>query len=141
MKLFDVNNTIMIVVGSGVPQEMNHRPLAYGLKDEIDSRGDPSKWRHAVVVSDLAYEGDPVVQECPTISIGNMASNSVPARLSRVLPTALAAEKKSFIQLDITYRDHRVLLWGIDLPATEKAVRLFATKGYLEKYLKHVWRW
>lgn len=141
MKLFDVNSTVIVVVGSAIPQELNDRPLAYRLKDAIDKQGDINKWRYAIVVGDLSYEADTVIQACPTVSIGSMAANAVSARLCRVLPTALTVEKKSFVQLDITYRDPRVLLWGIDRAATEKAVELFLQKGYLEKYLTHIWRW
>jgi hypothetical protein len=141
VKLFDVSQTVMIVVGSSVPQEMADRPLAYRLKEAIDKEGHETEWRKAIVVGDLAYEADAVIQGCPTIAIGGIAANSVSARLVKVLPTALAVQKKSFVQLDITFRDHRVLLWGIDPPATEAAVDLFMSKGYLEKYLKHIWRY
>ena len=140
MKLFDVNQTVMIVVGSSVPQEVADRPLAYRLKEAIDKKGDGKEWRKAIVVSDLAYESDAVIQGCPTISIGSIAANAVSARLVNLLPTALAPQKRSFVQLDITFRDHRVLLWGTDPAATVAAVDLFLSKGYLEQYLKHIWR-
>ena len=141
MKLFDVNHTVLIIVGSAIPQEVNDRPLAYRLKETIDRQGVPEQWKTAVVVSDMWYESDAVAQGCPTISIGGMAANSVSARFCRILPMALAAEKKSFIQLDITFRDPRVLLWGETPEATAEAVDLFVKKGYLQKYLKHIWRW
>jgi hypothetical protein len=140
MKLFDVNSTVLIVVGSAIPQELNDRPLAYRLAGAIDSRGDPAAWKRAVVISDLSYESDAVAQSCPTISIGGMAANSVSARFCRVLPAALSVEGKSFIHLDITFRDQRVLLWGKGQEETARAVDLFLEKGYLEKYLRHVWR-
>jgi hypothetical protein len=141
VKLFDVNQTVMIVVGSSVPQELVDRPLAYLLKEAIDKRGDAKKWRSAVVVTDLAYESDAVIQGCPTISIGSIAANAVSARLVNVLPNALTVKKTIFVQLDITYRDRRVLLWGTTSSGTEAAVDLFTKKGYLEKYLKHIWRY
>jgi hypothetical protein len=141
VKLFDVNHTVLIVVGSGIPQEVNDRPLAYGLKDIIDSKGDAEQWKTAVVVTDMWYESDAIAQGCPTISVGGMAANTVSARFCRVLPVALSAEKRSFIQLDITFRDPRVLLWGTTAQAAAAAVDLFAKKGYLEKYLKHIWRY
>ncbi len=141
MKLFDLNETVMIVVGSGVYQEVNDRPLAYRLKEQIDERGAGSEWRKAVVLGDLSYEADAVVQGCPTISIGGIAANSLSARFCRILPVALSVEKKCFVQLDITFRDPRVLLWGTDSPSTERAVSLFTGKGFLEKYLRHIWGW
>jgi hypothetical protein len=141
VKLFDVNQTVMIVVGSSVPQEMADRPLAYNLKEAIDKHGEAVEWRHAVVVSDLAYESDAVIQGCPTIAIGSIAANAVSARLVNVLPIALTVKKTIFVQLDITYRDRRVLLWGTDPSGTEAAVDIFLSKGYLEKYLKHIWRY
>lgn len=141
MKLFDVNHTVLVVVGSGIPQEVHDRPLAYRLKEDIDGRGDPQQWKNAVVVTDLWYESDAIAQGCPTISVGGMAANTVSARFCRVLPVALSAEKRSFIQLDITFRDPRVLLWGTTAHAAGAAVDLFVKKGYLEKYLKHIWRW
>lgn len=141
MKLFDVSRTVLIVVGSGIPQEVNDRPLAYGLKEIIDAKGEAEQWKNAVVVTDLWYESDAIAQGCPTISIGGMAANSVSARFCRVLPVALSAEKKSFIQLDITFRDPRVLLWGTTAKGATSAVDLFVKKGYLEKYLKHIWRY
>lgn len=141
MKLFDVNQTVMIVVGSSVPQEVAARPLAYRLQKAVDERGEAKKWRMAIVVSDLAYESDAMIQGCPTIAVGNISANSVSARFVKILPVALAVQKKSFVQLDITYRDRRVLLWGTDHQATETAVDLFLSKGYLEKYLRHIWRW
>ena len=141
MKLFDVSHTVLIVVGSAISQEVNDRPLAYRLKREIDGRGDPAKWKLAIVVSDLAYESDAVIQACPTVSIGGIASNAVSARFCRILPVALSVERKSFVQLEITFRDPRVLLWGIDPASTVKAVDLFLEQGYLDKYLQHIWRW
>lgn len=141
MKLFDVNSSILIVVGSAIPQEINDRPLAYRLKELIDERGDPHSWKTSIVVADLAYEGDAVLQSCPTVSIGGMAANSVSARFCRILPVALAVRKKSYVQLDITFRDPRVLLWGLDPESTGVAVDLFVQKGYLDKYLKHIWGW
>ena len=141
MKLFDVNSSVMIVVGSAVPQEINDRPLAYKLKEVIDEHGDPQSWKSAIVIADLAYESDAVLQGCPTISIGGMAANSVSARFCRILPVALAVQKRSFVQLDITFRDPRILLWGIDPSSTAKAIDLFVQKGHLGKYLKHIWRW
>jgi hypothetical protein len=140
VKLFDLNQTVIIVVGSSVPQEVADRPLAYRLKDAIDKFGAGAEWKNAIVVSDMAYESDAVIQGCPAISIGGIAANILSARLVNVLPTALTAQKKSFVQLDITYRDRRVLLWGTDPAATEAAVDLFMNKGYLEKYLKRIWR-
>jgi hypothetical protein len=140
VKLFDVNHTVLIVVGSGIPQEVNDRPLAYRLKEAIDERGDPAEWKNAVVVTDLWYESDAIAQGCPTISVGGMGANSVSARFCRVLPVALSAEKRSFIQLDITFRDSRVLLWGTTVQAAAEAVDLFIKKGYLEKLLKQIWR-
>ena len=141
MRLFDVNQTVMIVVGSSIPQEVADRPLAYSLKQAIDKHGKGEEWRHAVVVSDLAYESDALIQGCPTIAIGSIAATAVSARLVNVLPTALTIKKRIFVQLDITYRDRRVLLWGTDPTGTEAAVDTFLSKGYLEKYLKHIWRY
>jgi hypothetical protein len=141
VKLFDVNRTVLVVVGSGIPQEVNDRPLAYRLKKFIDGHGDSEQWKNAVVVTDMWYESDAVAQGCPTISIGGMGANTVSARFSRILPMALSVQRQSFIQLDITFRDPRVLLWGITSQACAAAVDLFVKKGYLEKYLKHIWRW
>lgn len=140
MKLFDVNHTILVVVGSAVPQELHDRPLAYRLAELIDGRGDAATWKRAVVISDLSYESDAVLQSCPTVSIGGMAANVVSARFCRILPAALSVEGKSFINLDITFRDPRVLLWGKGPEGTQRAVDLFIQKGYLDKYLGHVWR-
>jgi hypothetical protein len=140
MKLFDVNHTVLIVVGSAIPQEINDRPLAYRLAEAIDARGDAAAWKRAVVISDLSYESDAVAQSCPTVSIGGMAANVVSARFCRILPVALSVEGNSFIHLDITFRDQRVLLWGKGQDETARAVDLFVGKGFLERYLRHVWR-
>ena len=52
-RYFDVRNTVLLVVGYGILPEEEDRPVAYDLKDSINSRSEKIENRSAVVVTDM----------------------------------------------------------------------------------------
>ena len=140
MKLIDTDQTILIVTGSDVPAEMNDRPIAYGLKAEIDRLGAGQPWRGAVVVSDRWYADNLLFHLCAAVVVGGPGVNSVAAQLVNELPTLVAQGERVFVQGAWDGETKRVSLWGLDRVATADAARTFVKEGYCADFLNHAWR-
>ena len=140
MKLVDTEETVVLVTGSSVTSEERDRPLAYGLKAEIDRRGAGHAYRRAVVVGDLWYLDNPIFQLNPTIAIGGPGANGVSQEFSAVLPTVYKREDQVFVQVDFEGDLKRAALCGANAALTAAAVDVFTTQGYLDDLLGRIWR-
>lgn len=139
MQFVDVVYTILIVVGSDPRAEERDRPLAYRLKEAIDSRGSPERLKKATVVGDLWFLQNKVYEACPTIAVGGAGVNRVTALWMTKLPAAVSSGKMAFIQLDKAQAERRVLIWGVNHAATGAAVDSFIAE-HLDSYLDSVWK-
>ncbi|MCP4582809.1 MAG: hypothetical protein GY839_14460 [candidate division Zixibacteria bacterium] len=138
----DVNETILIVVGSNLKSEEKDRPLAYWLQQQIDKIDDFERipFRKCVVISDALFINDKIIQVCPTISIGGPGVNSLAAEWANELPVYICEENRYYIQYDDANRKNRVSIWGMDQEMTSGALNLFIEGGLMKQYLKKVWK-
>ncbi|MGI6456494.1 MAG: hypothetical protein ACOX5R_12880 [bacterium] len=133
----DVNDTIMIVVGSGLVPEEKDRPLAYRLKSRIDPLG-KSEYQRSVVVSDIWYLENILFQTCSTVIIGGPGVNEASQHFFNKLPLIWTFEDMAFMQLD-QEREIRVSLWGMNQAGTEMALDFFISE-YLTRFLSLAWK-
>jgi len=141
MQQLDVNQTILIVVGSEIKPEEKDRPLAYKLQQRIAQSDKYGKlpFRKCIVISDILFEKDKIIQVCPTISIGGPGVNLVSARLVEKLPVHINKNNRYFIQYDKNPKNNRVSLWGMDQATTNEAIDTFINEGLLTEYLGKIW--
>ncbi len=141
MQQLDVNQTILIVVGSDIGPEEKDRPLAYYLKQAIEKSPEYGSlpFRKCIVISDSLYESDKIIQICPTISIGGPGVNALAARMAEKLPIQVSKDDQFFIQYNENGGDSIVSIWGMNQESTKAAVDLYISDGYLDKFLKKVW--
>ena len=139
-KLIDTDETILIVTGSDIPAEMNDRPLAYALKNEIDRVGQGVSFRGAVVVSDHWYEENRIFHLCATVVVGGPGVNSVAAALVDELPMLVRRDERAFVQGSWDGEQKRASLWGLDRVATAEAIEIFVRENFCADFLNHAWR-
>lgn len=142
MQEIDVNQTILVVVGTDIKPEEADRPLAYKIQEAVNSSPDFGKhpFRKCIVISDALYGSDKIIQICPTIAIGGPGVNSIAAEFVEKLPVYLSKDNRYFIQLDSKFSEPRVSIWGMDRESTEEAVDMFIANGILDDFLKAVWK-
>jgi hypothetical protein len=140
VKLIDTEETVVIVIGSSSTAEERDRPIAYGLKAEIDERGAGHAYRRAVVVADSWYLESETFHLNPTIAIGGPGANGVSQELSGLLPTVYTRDEQVFVQADFEGELKRAALWGVDAARTGDAVEIFTTQGFLDDLLGRIWR-
>jgi len=142
MQQLDVNQTILIVVGVDIKPEEVDRPLAYRLKEAIESSSlfGNHPFRKCIVISDALYKHDKIIQVCPTIAIGGPGVNSVANDLIQTLPVYLSKNNTYFIQMEKGFADPKVSIWGMNRKATDEAVEMFIANGILDDFLKTVWK-
>ena len=138
-RYFDVRNTVLLVVGYGILPEEEDRPVAYDLKDSINSRSKGVENRSAVVVTDMWMLNQEMADMFPAIAIGGPAVNAFAAQIYEDLPLAFARDQQVFIQMD-QGTGKRVVLWGMDQLGTREAVEVFVKDGLLDRFLELVWR-
>ena len=138
-RYFDVRNTVLLVVGYGILPEEEDRPVAYDLKDSINSRSEKIENRSAVVVTDMWMLNQEMADMFPAIAIGGPAVNAFAAQIYEDLPLAFARDQQVFIQMD-QGTGKRVVLWGMDQLGTREAVEVFVKDGLLDRFLELVWR-
>ena len=137
-RYFDVRSTVLIVVGYGILPEEEDRPIAYELKRIIDSRGEGTESRIAVVVTDMWVLNQEMADLFPAIAVGGPGVNAFAAQIYEDLPVAFTRDQRLFIQMN-SDAGKRVALWGMDQPATREAVELFVKDGFLDRFLDLVW--
>ena len=142
MQELDVNQTLLIVVGTDIKPEEADRPLAYRIQEAVTASpkfGD-HPFRKCLVISDALYKHNKIIQICPTIAIGGPGVNSAAAELVEKLPVYLSKDNRYFIQLDKEYADPRISIWGMDRVSTKEAVDTFIANGILDDFLAAVWK-
>ena len=140
MKVIDTDETVLIVTGTEIPAEMNDRPIAYRLKEEIDRRGTGHTFRRAVVVSDHWYAENRIFHLCPTVAVGGPGVNRVAAALLNDLPMIVQRGERVFVQGNWDGETKRACLWGADRVATAEAVEWFVDDGLCGQFLASCWR-
>ena len=143
MKLVDVEETIVLVIGGGNDgdaRDARDRAAADELRAEIDSRGAGHVYRRAVVVPDQWYLENETLQQNPTIAIGGPGVNGVSEEFSSVLPMVYSEGERIFLQADLDGELKRAALWGVNAEATTEAVREFVRRGLLDDLLAKIWR-
>jgi len=128
---------ILIVTGSALRAEEVDRPLAYYLKQRLEnelSQFDSPVEDRPMVVSDLRWLHDDLLQNFPTLSIGGPGVNLLAHRWLEELPLTLAVDDQYYIQMDPELEDLRVSIWGMDNPTTQIAVSTFINR-FLPRYL------
>ncbi len=137
-RYFDIRSTVLIVVGYGILPEEEDRPIAYELKRIIDSRGEGTESRSAVVVTDMWMLNLEMADLFPAIAIGGPGVNAFASQIYEDLPVAFTRDQRLFIQMNPD-AGKRVALWGMDQPATREAADLFVKDGFLDRFLDLVW--
>jgi len=137
-RYFDIRSTVLIVVGYGILPEEEDRPIAYELKRIIDSRGEGTESRSAVVVTDMWMLNQEMADLFPAIAIGGPGVNAFASQIYEDLPVAFTRDQRLFIQMNPD-AGKRVALWGMDQPATREAADLFVKDGFLDRFLDLVW--
>jgi len=142
MQELDVNQTILIVVGTDIMPEEADRPLAYKLKDAFESSPFFGKhpFRKCLVISDTLYRLDKIIRVCPTVAIGGPGVNFATAELIETLPVYLSQENKYYIQLHKDFSDPKISIWGMDRKATGEAIDIFIANGIQDDFLKAIWK-
>lgn len=140
MKLIDTDETVLIVTGTDIPAEMNDRPVAYGLKVEIDRRGGGRAFRWALVVSDAWYAENRIFHICPTVAVGGPGVNRVAAALAPELPMLYQRGERVFVQGSWDGERKRASLWGADRAGTAEAVDTFVKEGLCGSFLAKIWK-
>lgn len=137
-RYFDIRSTVLLVVGYGILPEAEDRPVAYELKGIIDSRGEGTESRSAVVVTDMWMLNQEMADLFPAIAVGGPGVNAFAAQIYEDLPVAFTHDQRVFIQMN-QEAGKRVALWGMDQPATREAVERFVKDGFLDRFLALVW--
>ncbi len=137
-RYLDVRHTVLIVVGYGILPEVEDRPLAYGLKTEIDSRGAGDHQRGAVVVTDVWMLNQDMAPMFPAIALGGPAVNGFAAQIYEEMPVAYMRDQHVFVQVD--GRAKRAAIWGMDHGGTRDAADVFVKDGFLDRFLEGLWR-
>jgi hypothetical protein len=136
----DEARLVLIVVGAHLRAEVAARPLAYRLQTRI------KKWcrDHAVesqvplepvVCCDIWYINHPSLHKHAAISLGEPTVNALSAYFHDRLHAALVRDQRLIIQLDPTFEDLRVCLWGTSDNLTVEALTLFECR-YGDAYLR-----
>ena len=140
--------TIIIVIGNGIPSELLERPVAEALRDEIDRRGGAEHpFRRAIVLTDSGWNEEATdVALNAVIAIGSHRANELskklqeePASDATKFPIAdrqgcNALFQKNSIGLS------QVVLWGEHAVDTRSAVELYTehVRG-LDEFLRFAW--
>jgi hypothetical protein len=138
-RYFDVRTTVLLVVGYGILPEEEDRPVAYDLKDSINSRSQGIENRSAVVVTDMWMLNQEMAEMFPAIAIGGPAVNAFAAQIYEDLSLAYTRDQQVFIQMNQD-AGKRAALWGMDQRGTREAAEVFVKDGLLDRFLELVWR-
>jgi hypothetical protein len=137
-RYFDVRTTVLIVVGYGILPEEEDRPIAYDLRQAVNSRAAGTEHRTAVVVTDMWMLNQEMADLFPAIAVGGPDVNAFAAQICEELPVAFTRGERVFVQMD-QEAGKRAAVWGTDQPATREAARTFVSDGYLDRFLDLVW--
>lgn len=138
----DPAQLLLIVVGAHLRAEQADRPLAYRLRDQVQSwvaehRDSLATPILPVVCSDIWYLNHNALHARPTVSIGGPGVNALSSHFARSIAGRDDGDQQVVLQIDPEFTDLRVSIWGTDHDLTAKGVDLFL-KDYLEAFLKAV---
>jgi hypothetical protein len=128
-------HTLLIVAGACLRAERLDRPLAYRIREQARRQMVGVPTFECVVLSDVWYLNSKDLHDRPVISVGGPGVNHLSGYLYDKLPHALVVEHVLQIQMDVTLKDRRCAVWGMDHEATVEAVDTFLQKGYLDRVL------
>ena len=140
MKLIDHGETVLLVISSELGPGAGDYLAAERLRDAIDQRGAGHPYRRALVVSDIAWFDTQLFHASPTITVGGPGVNSVAGRFGAELPTVWTDREQVVIQADYRVGPQRAALWGTNSAETAAAVEAFMSRGWLDEFLDHCWR-
>ncbi len=130
-----LDHTLLVVAGSCIRGEKRDRPLAYKVRDQALRQKVGVASFDCIVLSDIWYLNSKHLHKRPVISIGGPGVNHLSGYLYDRLSTALMVENVLQIQMDVTLKDHRCAVWGMDHDMTVEAVETFLQKGHLDRFL------
>ncbi len=129
---------LLIVTGSSLRAEEVDRPLAYYLKKQVEQQiqamGPEAEDLCVMVVSDLRWIHDEVLQQLPTISLGGPGVNMLAHRWLEELPLSLAVDEEYYLQMDPDLEELKASVWGMDNATTQIAVSAFI-QSFLPRFL------
>lgn len=140
---FDAASAVLIVVGAHPRAEMEHRALAYGLRERIEdwvskaAEESEGAGITALVCTDVWVLNDGSLRGSAMISVGPPELNAMTAFLADKLAGAFVVEDVLMVQVDPAFEDLRAALWGVDAGTTGAAVETFVQK-YLDGFLRAV---
>ncbi len=137
-RYFDIRSTILLVVGYGILPEEEDRPIAYELKRLINSRGQGTENRSAVVVTDMWLLNQEMAGFFPALALGGPGVNAFTAQIYEELPVVFTRDQQLFIQMN-PEGGKRAAIWGMDHRSTRDAVDVFVKDGFLDRFLDLVW--
>ena len=137
-RYFDVQHTVLLVVGYGILPEEEDRPIAYELKQAINARGRDSEGHTAVVVTDMWLLNQEMADLFPAIAIGGPAVNAFAAQTYEELPVVFTRDEQVFVQMH-KEGGKRAALWGMDARSTREAALVFVRDSFLDRFLDLVW--
>lgn len=134
---------ILIVVGAHMRAEVADRPLAYTLRDAVNT------WRtehgaqltnvvpEAVVITDVWYLNNEELHDKPTIALGGPGINALSQAFAQSMDHQPSGDSQVLIQFDPEYTDLRACVWGTDHALTKQGLELFIAQ-YLDGFLQAV---
>ena len=129
---------LLIVTGSTLRAEEVDRPLAYYLKQRIETyldTNEPASGPFAVrVVADFRWIHDEPLHELPTISLGGPGVNALAQRWLEEVPISFRVDDRYYLQMDPDLEEPRASIWGMDNTTTQIAVAVFADR-FLPRFL------
>ncbi len=128
-------HALLIVAGACLRGERLDRPLANRIREEARRHMVGVTNFECIVLSDVWYLNSKELHKRALISVGGPGVNHVSGYLYDKLPHALVVEHVLQIQMDVTLKDRRCAVWGMDHETTVEAVDTFLQKGYLERFL------
>lgn len=130
--------TVIIVVGNGIMQELLDRPAARVAQLAIDNLGG-NPGRRAILLAHAAWLITPEVHGNPVISVGGAAANPLTDVLKE--NNRYQMEQDVFGSWELHLGMPRVALWGPSPRATRRAVELYVQRPEgLRAFLRQSWR-
>jgi hypothetical protein len=130
---------LLIVTGTTLRAEEADRPLAYYLKQQIETRLTEVaslKPLKVSVVADIRWLNEESLQALPTISLGGPGVNLLAKNWLEKVPLSMAIDDRFYIQMDPDLEEPHASIWGLDNPDTQIAVSTFVQR-YLARFLEH----
>ena len=135
----DRDETVLIAIGSGVLPQLQDRDAAERLRDAINRKGRPFRFRWAAIVTDSALLRENVYRRCPIISVGGGIANQFTVRMEDSLREDASRSRNVHIQHSTKPDERHIALWGDSADETAAAVEMFVTSELLDDFLASIW--